>query len=204
MKFLKAISVVLPLIFCQLNSNAQNLTLTCPSNIIIKADAGKEGAFVSFSSLTLAPEWGIPTYTPASGSFFRLGSSSVTLTTTSGEKCSFTVTVTDNEPPTLTPLSLSTDRLWPANNKMKKVGVYYTASDNAQNVKSVLTVSSNTETVVDDWQIVNEHLVRLKASRLPDGEPRIYTITVTATDEAGNKTTRATTIAVSKTMIAVK
>ena len=87
---------------------------------------------------------------------------------------------------------------------MKKVGVYYTASDNAQNVKSVLTVSSNTETVVDDWQIVNEHLVRLKASRLPDGEPRIYTITVTATDEAGNKTTRATTIAVSKTMIALK
>lgn len=204
MKLLKAIFVVVLLICCQLNSNAQNLTLTCPSNIIIKADAGKEGAVVSFPSLTLTPEWGIPTYTPASGSFFRLGSTTVTITTTTGQKCSFTVTVADNEPPTLTALSLSTQRLWPASNKMKKVGVYYTASDNAENVRSVLTVSSNTETVVNDWEIVNEHLVRLKASRLPDGEPRIYTITVTATDEAGNKTTRATTIAVSKTMIAMK
>lgn len=201
MRLLKAMSVVVLLICCQLISNAQNITLTCPSNIIIKADAGKEGAVVSFSSLTLAPDWGSPTYTPASGSFFRLGSTSVTLATTSGQKCSFTVTVTDNEPPTLTELSLSTERLWPASNKMKKVGVYYTASDNTENVKSVVTVSSNSETLVDDWEIVNEHLVRLKASRLPDGEPRIYTITVTATDEAGNKTTRATTIAVSKTMI---
>ena len=81
--------------------------------------------------------------------------------------------------------------------------MFYTATDNGQNVTSDLSVTSNnTESTAKDFEVVNNHLVRLKASRLPNGEPRIYTITVTSTDEAGNKTTRSTSIAVSKTMVA--
>lgn len=182
---------------------SQNCVLTCPSNIIVKAEAGKEGAVVNFSGAVVQGECGEIVYSPASGSFFRLGSHSIIVTSASGQKCSFTLIVTDNEPPVLSPLQLSTDKLWPASNKMKKVGVYYTVTDNGEKVNTVLSVSSNaTDTENKDWEIVNNNLLRLKASRLPDGMPRIYIITVTSTDEAGNKTTRSTSIAVSKTMMA--
>jgi len=204
MRPVRAIAMLVLFTITRLNGNAQNCTLICPSNIVVNTDPGKEGAVVNFPSLTLAPECGAPTYTPASGSFFQLGSTSVTLTTTSGQKCSFTVTVGDNEPPSLSPITLSRANIWPASAKMKKVAVHYTVEDNAKNVKTVLTVKSNSETTVDDSEIIDEHLVRLKASRLPDDTPRIYTITVTATAEAGNKTTRTTSIAVSRTMVAVK
>lgn len=183
---------------------AQNLNciISCPSNIIVKADAGKEGANVNFSGATGQGECGAISYTPASGSFFRLGSHSVIATSASGQKCSFTVIVTDNEPPVLSQLKLSTDKLWPASNKMKKVGVYYTVSDNGEKVNTVLTVTSNaTDTDTNDWEIVDAHLVKLKASRLPDGTQRVYTITVTSTDDAGNKTTRSTSISVSKNKV---
>ena len=203
MKCLKSLSFAIIFLISQQKMNAQSCTLTCPANIVIKADSGKEGTTVSFPSLTLAPECGTPAYTPASGSFFRLGSHSIIVTTSTGQKCSFTVTVTDNEPPTLSPVTLSRSTLWPASGKMKKVAVNYTTSDNWENVKTAVSVSSNATDGIKDWEMVDDHLVRLKSSRLPDGTPRIYTITVTATDEAGNKTTRTTTIAVSKTMTAV-
>ena len=86
---------------------------------------------------------------------------------------------------------------------MKKVSVNYTATDNAQEVTTELFVSSNAIDGVADWEIIDNHLLKLKATRLPDGTPRVYIITVTATDKAGNTTTRTTSIAVSKTMMAV-
>jgi len=202
MKFLVAFSLVLVFVLSQTNGNAQNCTLSCPSNIVITADSAKEGTNVSFPTANTMGDCGTITYTPASGSFFRLGSHSIIATNSGGQKCSFTVTVTDNESPVVSELSLSSKRLWPASNKMKKVGVYYTATDNGQDVSSVLTVSSNVEDPsTRDWEVIDNHLVRLKASRLHNGEPRIYTIKVTTTDSAGNKTRRTTSIAVSKTII---
>ncbi|MEO7922643.1 MAG: hypothetical protein ABIR30_03135 [Chitinophagaceae bacterium] len=202
MKFLQAISFAAICMSIHLHSGAQNCVLNCPANIVVKAENGKEGANVSFPAMSSPEGCGTLTYTPASGSFFRLGSHSIILTSSSGQKCSFSVTVADNEPPSLSPITLSRQMLWPASNKMKKVGVNYTTSDNALNVKTALSVTSNATDGVKDWEIVEDKLVRLKASRLPDGSPRIYMITVTATDEAGNKTSRTTSIAVSKTMVA--
>lgn len=199
MKLFKALFVLA--IFSVTKINAQNVTLSCPSNIVASADNGKEGTIITFPAL--APEFGTATYTPASGSFFRLGSHSIILTTSAGQKCSFTVTVTDNQPPSLSPITLSRAQIWPASNKMKRVAVYYVSSDNGENVKTVITVSSNATDGIKDWEIVDDHLLRLKSSRLADGTARIYSITVIATDEAGNKTTRTTSIAVSKTMTAV-
>lgn len=181
--------------------NAQSCTISCPVNLIVMADSTKEGAVVNFPKATTVGECGAVTYVPASGSFFRLGSHSVTATTASGQKCSFTITVTDNEPPKLSVITLSAKRLWPASNKMKKVGVYYNSTDNGEGVKTVLSVDSNDPTS-KDWEIIDEHMVRLKASRLANGAPRIYFITVTSTDDSGNTTRRTTSIAVSKTMIA--
>lgn len=187
----------------QLN-NAQPCTVSCPSNVVVTADASQEGAKVSFiQGATTAGNCGTIKYSPASGSFFRLGSHSVIATSSSGQKCSFTVTVTDNEPPSLSPLMLSRDQLWPASDKLKKVGIFYNTSDNGENVKTALSVSSNATDGIKDWEIVDDHLLRLKASRLSDGSLRIYIIKVTATDEAGNKTTRTTSIAVSRTLTAI-
>lgn len=182
-------------------TGAQNAAIQCPENIIISADKGKEGAYVKLPELK--GELTGSVYTPVSGSFFRLGSHSVIVTTPDGKKCSFTVLVTDNESPELSPLILSREKLWPASNKMKKVTVSYTATDNSGTVNTTIAVNSNANDGVKDWEIVNDRLLRLKASRLPDDKPRIYSITVTATDEAGNKTKRTTSIAVSKTMTAV-
>jgi hypothetical protein len=203
MKFLVAFSFTVLFLLSQKTGSSQTCLLTCPSNIVIKADSTHEGAIVRFPGATTLGECGGITYTPSSGSFFRLGSQSVIATTADGQKCSFTVTVTDNESPVLSEVRLSSKRIWPATNKMKKMAVYYTASDNGEDVSSVLTVSSNDqESTIRDSEVINNHLIRLKASRLSNGEPRIYTITVTSTDAAGNITRRSTSIAVSKTITA--
>lgn len=183
---------------------AQPCTLSCPSNIVVTADPGKEGTIVNFPKSNFPAECGRVTYTPESGGFFRLGPHSIIVMSSTGERCSFTVIVNDNEPPVLSDITLTRVTLWPASNKMKKVGVNYTVTDNAIDVKTVMTVGSNATDGIKDWEMEDDHNLRLKSSRLRDGSPRIYTITVTATDEAGNKTTKSTTIAVSNTMTAIK
>lgn len=181
------------------NSSAQDCAMQCPENIIVSTDPGKEGAIIHFPSFSAPAECGAVSFSPASGSFFRLGSQSVILTSASGKKCSFTVTVTDNEPPVVSPILLSRDQLWPPSNKMKRVRLNYTVSDNAQEVKTTVAISSNDNTP-GNWELVDDHQVRLRSSRLTDGSPRVYTISITATDNAGNKTVRTTTISVSETM----
>lgn len=201
MKVLAVLSLTVILVFSHRTGNAQSCTLSCPSNMVVKAENGLEGALVSFppsASLGIG-DCGTVTYSRPNGSFFRIGSHSIIVTSSSGQKCAFTVTVTDNESPFLSVLTLSSKKIWPPTNRMKKVAVYYTTSDNAQDVTSVLSVYSNDTAFNNrDWEVVNNHLLRLKASRLANGESRIYTITVTSTDEAGNKTARTTSIAVSK------
>ncbi len=202
MKLLATLTLISLFTQKQMICTAQPCKLSCPSNMIVSAEKGQEGANVVFPQATPSGNCGAITYSPASGSFFRLGSHSIIASTATGQKCSFTITITDNEPPTLSALTLSRNQLWPASNKMKYVTVSYTAADNTHDVSTVLTVYSNdTTSNIKDYEILNNHMLRLKASRLADGTPRIYTITVTATDEAGNKTKRTASIAVSKTMI---
>src|SRR5215218_8415555 len=106
MKLLQAFSFAIVLLFTQPKLFAQNCVLTCPANLVVKAETGKEGANVTFPAMSTAAECGAVTYTPASGSFFRLGSHSIIVTSASGQKCSFTVTVADNESPVLSPIML--------------------------------------------------------------------------------------------------
>ena len=189
------------LLVLQINSTAQNCSLTCPENIVVKADSGKGGTYVSFPAATFSADCGTITYSPVSGSFFQVGSTSVIVNTSSGQRCSFTVTVTDNEPPSLSPVVLSSKRLWPANGRMRDVMVRYLTTDNANETSCAITITSNDSAENEqDFQVVDNHLVRLKASRLSNGRARIYMITVTCTDEAGNATKRSTGIAVAKNL----
>ena len=198
MKTIRLLFGISLLLVFQFNSTAQSC-LTCPENIVVKADSGKGGTYVSFPSATVSAGCGTVSYAPVTGTFFQVGSSSVIVTSSSGQRCSFTVTVTDNEPPVLSPIALSSRRLWPANGRMRDVAVRYIINDNANETTCAVTVASNDSTAKgEDWQVIDNHLVRLKASRLSNGRARIYMITVTCTDAAGNTTKRSTGIAVAK------
>ena len=74
-------------------------SLVCPDNINATANTtvnGERGANVSFDAAEPTGDCGAVTATPASGSFFPVGTTTVTVNSaTGGGSCSFTVTVED-------------------------------------------------------------------------------------------------------------
>ncbi|HEY7709168.1 MAG TPA: HYR domain-containing protein, partial [Candidatus Entotheonella sp.] len=81
--------------------------ITCPTNITGTADPGQCTSIENFATPTST---GCPTVTvtcnPASGFAFPLGTTTVTCTASNGiapdQTCTFTVTITDDQPPTIT------------------------------------------------------------------------------------------------------
>jgi hypothetical protein len=80
-------------------------TITCPANITVNNTPGQCGAIVNYPPATVsgspAP---VVTYSQASGTFFPVGTTTVTATATNScgtASCSFTITVVDNQPPTI-------------------------------------------------------------------------------------------------------
>lgn len=67
--------------------------LACPANITVPAENGS-GASVSYPAPITSGSCGTATATPASGSIFPVGTTTVNVTTASGASCAFTVTVT--------------------------------------------------------------------------------------------------------------
>jgi hypothetical protein len=142
----------------------------------------------------------------APGSSFPLGTTTVTgkATDASGNEavCATSVIVVDQEPPTVSALSVSSaEPLWPPNHRMVDVTVGYGASDNCGGSSCVLSVSSNEpvtaagdDNTAPDWEVVDAHHVRLRAERSNAGIGRTYTITLTCTDAAGNRTVRSATV----------
>jgi hypothetical protein len=47
-----------------------------------------------------------------------------------------------------------------------------------------------------DWEVVGPNAVRLRAERSARGSGRVYTITITATDSAGNASTQTVNVTV--------
>ena len=76
--------------------------ITCPANITQSNDPNQCGAVVNYPAPTTSGTCGTVTCSPASGSFFPVGTTTVTCTTTAGPSCSFTITVVDTQPPTIT------------------------------------------------------------------------------------------------------
>ncbi len=77
-------------------------TITCPANITKSNDPNQCGAVVTYPAPTTTGTCGTVTCSPASGSFFPRGTTTVTCTGSSGGNCTFTVTVNDTQPPTIT------------------------------------------------------------------------------------------------------
>ena len=68
-------------------------TLTCPANIAKPNDPGQNGAVVTYPAPSTTGSCGTVNCSPASGSFFPVGTTTVTCTSSAGPSCNFTVTV---------------------------------------------------------------------------------------------------------------
>ncbi len=183
---------------------ADDCVLTCPANVTQDNDPNQCAAVVNYPAPTTTGDCGNVNCSPSSGSFFPVGTTTVTCQAAAGPSCSFTVTVNDTEPPVISGASANPSSLWPPNHKMVDVTVSYTSTDNCGGMSNcALSVTSN-EPVSGtgdgdkspDWIIVNDHLVQLRAERSGGGSGRIYTITITCTDSAGNSSSTTVTVTV--------
>jgi hypothetical protein len=76
--------------------------LTCPANVTQGNDANQCGAVVNYPAPTPTGSCGTVTCAPVSGSFFPVGTTTVTCTAMVGPTCTFTVTVNDTQAPAIT------------------------------------------------------------------------------------------------------
>jgi hypothetical protein len=114
------------------------------------------------------------------------------------------IVVNDNIPPQITGLSTSQSSLWPANHTMRDITVNYTVSDNCVtdppfsiSISSNEPVNGTADGDTDpDWEIIDNHHIRLRAERAANGNGRIYTITVTVDDGCNAPVTVSTQVMV--------
>ncbi len=113
------------------------------------------------------------------------------------------VQVVDTTPPTLAGVSASPSSLWPPNHLLRDVAVSYAVSDAGDPAPScALHVTSDEPTIClgglffPDWLVPNPHQARLRAERCLFGNGRVYTLTVTCHDAAGNSASGTATVSV--------
>jgi hypothetical protein len=137
--------------------------LTCPANISTSNDPNQCGAVVNYAAPSSSGSCGTITCSPPSGSFFPVGTTTVTCSESGGASCTFTVTVLDSQPPTIT---CPANQVVVSANPGDPVVVNFpppTAGDNCPGVNVVCTPASG--------------------STFPAG---VTTVSCTATDGSGN------------------
>lgn len=191
--------------------------VTCPGNKEVNTDPNtcsvvvydidplegcKPGSTISYALTGATVSNGTCT---ASGAIFNKGITMVTYSAGDGaSSCSFNVTVVDKELPAIENLSTGITTIWPPDHKMKDVTLSYNLHDNCGIAGTQVTVSCNEPITVNDWQVVDDHHIRLRAERKEGGNGRIYTITVTVTDISGNQTSKTVPVTVSKNQANIK
>lgn len=184
-------------------------TITPPADVVVPNDPGACGAVVSYPPATVSGSCGVLSYSHPSGSFFPVGTTTITVTATRQDMsvvdtATFNVTVNDTEGPGMSALNASPNSLWPPKHKMKDVLLTYTvAADNCGGAVTCIVSSITSNEPVNgtgdgdtapDWVIVSPTKVQLRAERSGGGTGRVYTITVRCTDARGNHTFRTTTV----------
>jgi hypothetical protein len=76
--------------------------ITCPADITQPNDLDQCGAVVNYPAPVSNGDCGTVTCSPVSGTFFPVGTTTVTCTSQAGAACSFLVVVVDNTPPVIT------------------------------------------------------------------------------------------------------
>ena len=187
----------------------QACSLSCPA-VTQGNDPNRCDAQVFFARPGVTGSCGTIACVPPSGSIFPLGvTNDVCTATTQGGStttCTFPVTVEDVQMPVITGAAVNPATLWVPNHQMQNVSVTYSVGDNCSssaNITCNLAVASDEPVngtgdgdAAPDWQVVNPNLVRLRAERAGTGDGRVYTITITCTDQAGRSTSTPVTVTV--------
>jgi len=163
-------------------------------------DSGWYRSNVTLSWSVIDPESGIASSTGCGATALTADTGGVTLTcsATNGVGLSTSVPVTikiDKTPPVISGLPASDCTIWPPNDKLVQVAVVSatdalsgTASFNVAGTSNEQSDPNNPSIVITGSGL-QARTVQLLARRLGTGAGRIYTITSTATDLAGNSVT---------------
>ena len=146
------------------------------------------------------------TCSPASGSLFPVGTTTVNCSATDSSNNSasgsFSVTVTqqpdgDDEAPVFVSLTATPNILTPANNKLVDVALSADVTDNEDPAPlvQIYDVTSN-EQINGDFAITGALTLQLRAERDGNNQGRTYTIWVEAVDDAGNRGIGSVTVTV--------
>lgn len=176
----------------------------CPGNITQNNDPHMCGAIVHYvctatdNTLVIAL-----VSTPASGSFFPKGNTTVTTVAIDlfGNVAvgNFIVTVLDAEPPEIN-VVLNKNYLWPPNHKMADISALVTINDNCPGASYILkSVTSNepedgkgdcsqAPDIIGTSVGTSDNSFELRAERLGTGNGRDYSIVYEVSDASGNKT----------------
>jgi hypothetical protein len=185
-------------------------SLSCPSDVSVPNDPDECGAVVTYTPPSGAG-CGTVTCDHPSGSFFPVGDTTVTCTSSVGPTCSFKVTVNDAQAPVIT-TNVQTVTLWPPNHKyatVKVTDLVASASDNCDSGVDIGSVRIDSVTSDEpdnsggDGNTTNDIViaadcasVQLRSERMGGGNGRVYTITLTVTDASGNVGTATATVTV--------
>jgi hypothetical protein len=170
-----------------------------------------EGAASIGSGDVNAVAGGTPVNLPPHPLYPTLGSHIYTLWVDDGTNAPVTsdivVNVVDSTAPTLAPVS-SNSILWPPNGKMVGIVIAANAIDDLGGLVTLSAAVSSDEAesglwggdVGPDWTApaINQNAgtisLQFRAERDPSGDGRVYTVTITATDDAGNSSQAPVTI----------
>ena len=145
--------------------------LVAPGDVTTTNDPGRDGGVVNYAPPVTSGNCGPVTCVPASGSFFPVGTTTVTCSTTDASgfpiRTTFTVTVRDSEPPRFTE---------PPRGEF----AFVTTSNGSR------TLSYTPPVAVDNVPGVKVACVPPPGTRFPRGRTKV---TCTATDLAGNTAT---------------
>jgi len=182
--------------------------LTCPTDITVSNDPDECGADVTYTTPS-GESCGTVTCDHPSGSFFAVGETTVTCTSTAGPSCSFKITVNDAQAPSI---QTTNHTLWSPNHTYSTFNVsdlVTSVSDNCDaniGIGSVKIVSASSDEPDDanaDGFTVNDvviaadcNSVQLRAERKGDGNGRVYVVTLKVTDTHGNVSTATAKVSV--------
>jgi hypothetical protein len=128
----------------------------------------------------------------------------VTDTATNTASCSTIITVVDTTPPVIGRVTVNPMMLWPPNHKMVDITIHATVTDTCGPATwKILSVTSNEPVngtgdgdTGPDWAITGDHTVQLRAERSGKGHGRTYSITIQASDQSGNTSSKVLTVSV--------
>ena len=184
--------------------------LAVPANQTLEATsaAGAIATFVASATDAVSPV--AITYSQNPGTFFALGTTTVTVTakdaagnTSTG---SFTIAVADTTAPVIASVTPSQGSLWPPNHQMVGITVSAVVTDvvGVTSLKIINVTSSEPDNGLGDGDTAGDTLitgplsVNLRAERSGKGNGRTYTITLEARDASGNVSMKTCTVVVPK------